>query len=465
MFDNDFAVIVGNPEGQSTAEITVSRGGSEVATASVAPGDTAAITLPLVPALKNAEQSTVVPDGAYEIRSNVPVVAYQYNPLHFEMSSTFSYTNDASLLLPEHTLTGNYMVSTWPTWGHGTWQMPLAAVIGEWDWWYPGFVAVAAVEDGTEVTITSSTYTEGGTPVALAPGESATVSLDRGDVVQVYSQRPENSSEISFCEDNGWLQSNEGNCPPVGPLVPCDAYCWCTDGDLTGTVVESSKPLAVFAGHMCTFMPYDSWACDHLEEMMFPLETWGTQAVMSAPMHPNGSWVVPTLYRVLARNDGTEVTFSPSVHGDVTLNAGEHLEFQTEIDFMVEASDQIYVTQAMMGQDFFVESDSGDPAMGSGVPLFQARGTYTFLTPDTYTSNFLNVIAPHGTTVTLDGAPITEWNWIGVTDYSVARVPLNPGAHRAESEGDVGFGITTYGYASYTSYLYPGGMNLDSFLE
>lgn len=41
-----------------------------------------------------------------------------------------------------------------------------------------------------------------------------------------------------------------------------------------------------------------------------------------------------------------------------------------------------------------------------------------------------------------------------------SRVPLGPGAHRAESEGDVGFGITPYGYASYTSYLYPGGMNL-----
>jgi hypothetical protein len=41
----------------------------------------------------------------------------------------------------------------------------------------------------------------------------------------------------------------------------------------------------------------------------------------------------------------------------------------------------------------------------------------------------------------------------------VARIPVQPGSHHAESEDEVGFGITTYGYASYTSYLLPGGMN------
>jgi hypothetical protein len=31
--------------------------------------------------------------------------------------------------------------------------------------------------------------------------------------------------------------------------------------------------------------------------------------------------------------------------------------------------------------------------------------------------------------------------------------------HLIESADEVGFGITTYGYAPYPSYLHPGGMN------
>ena len=69
------------------------------------------------------------------------------------------------------------------------------------------------------------------------------------------------------------------------------------------------------------------------------------------------------------------------------------------------------------------------------------------------------MVAPEGAAVFLDGLEITDWDEVAGTSYQVARVQIEPGGHRAESVGDVGFGITSYGYASYTSYLYPGGMN------
>ncbi|MEE2829363.1 MAG: IgGFc-binding protein [Myxococcota bacterium] len=455
-FDNDFAVVVGNPAGGPAAQVTVTRGGSVVATATVASGGIEAIELPMVTELKDAQDSVLVVDGAYEILSDVPVAAYQYNPLHFEVGGTFSHTNDASLLLPKHALTGNYMVSTWPTWGYGQWVDTILGGMGEWAAWHPGFVSIAATEDGTSVTFDSSTSPQAGVPGAMTPGQTVTLSLDRGDVVQIFSQRPGTGGDWNYCSSQGWT-STQSNCPPTW-LNNCESYCSVDDGDLTGSLVTASAPVAVFAGHMCTFMPYNEWACDHLEEMMFPVETWGTNSVMSAPAHPSGSGVAPAWYRVMVLNNATTLNFDPAVHGSVVLDAGEFVQFETDQDFVVTGTDDFYVTQTLLSEDALNQS-GGDPAMGSGIPWNQVRNTYDFLTPASYTTNYVNIVIPAGTSIELDGSPVTGFSAIATTGYEAARVPLAAGAHHVESTNGLGFGITSYGYADYTSYLYPGGMD------
>ena len=47
---------------------------------------------------------------------------------------------------------------------------------------------------------------------------------------------------------------------------------------------------------------------------------------------------------------------------------------------------------------------------------------------------------------------------IGSTPYGVARVPITGTSHTVSSDG--AFGIVVYGFASYTSYSYPGGLDL-----
>ncbi|MCO4773542.1 MAG: IgGFc-binding protein [Deltaproteobacteria bacterium] len=449
VFDNNFAVIVGNPESSTgTAEVTVERNGSIITSQSVGVGQTAAITLPMVQGLKSATGSVIEPGGAYEIRSSVPVAAYQYNPLDFVILGTNSFSNDASLLLPEHTLTGQYMISQWPTFGVG--QGSGSSV--SWIAFQPGFFSVAATADNTSVTMDFTGRTAPGNPGQFSAGQSTTVNLDRGDVVQVMSYYEGNPSSSTYCGSQGWLQTTGLN---NGTTY---TYCIGDDTDLTGTVVTATQAVAVFAGHQCSFVPYDAWACDHLEEMMFPTATWGTTSVMTAPRLPqNSSAVARTKYRVVALN-GAEVSFDPAVTGAQTLSAGQVMEFETDQDFVVTGTGPIYVTQTMLGQDE-LGTAIGDPAMGSGIPWVQVRNEYDFLTPSTFTENWVNVVATSGTTVLLDGAQIGGWETIGSTGYSVARVSLNAGSHHIESQDLSGFGITTYGYASYTSYLYPGGLN------
>ena len=79
----------------------------------------------------------------------------------------------------------------------------------------------------------------------------------------------------------------------------------------------------------------------------------------------------------------------------------------------------------------------------------------------TYYVNFVNVIAPSGTTVTLDGAPIdlSEFSPIGSSGYSVARHELSTTDNHSITAPQP-FGIVVYGYGEQTSYMYPGGLDV-----
>jgi hypothetical protein len=99
--------------------------------------------------------------------------------------------------------------------------------------------------------------------------------------------------------------------------------------------------------------------------------------------------------------------------------------------------------------------------MALAVASHQFRTSYLFHAPVNYTSSYVNIIAPDGASVTLDGAAVTSWATVGSTGYSISRVKFGTtgdGNHRVEADSKVG--ITVYGYGSYTSYWYPGGLNL-----
>ena len=63
--------------------------------------------------------------------------------------------------------------------------------------------------------------------------------------------------------------------------------------------------------------------------------------------------------------------------------------------------------------------------------------------------------------MTLDGKLVTGLTPIGTTGFSVARVELsNAGTGNHTISSAKKFGITVYGYGQYTSYWYPGGLDL-----
>jgi len=113
----------------------------------------------------------------------------------------------------------------------------------------------------------------------------------------------------------------------------------------------------------------------------------------------------------------------------------------------------------------------GDPAFGLVVPVEQYRAEYTFTTPASMEVNFVSVFAeiPVGDDelIVLDGAPIPAVDFDEIASgWGVARIDVTDtgtdGAHTISLDQPLKiFGIEVYGYGPYTSYLYPGGMNLE----
>lgn len=69
-----------------------------------------------------------------------------------------------------------------------------------------------------------------------------------------------------------------------------------------------------------------------------------------------------------------------------------------------------------------------------------------------------------GASVTLDGSAVPAGTPVGDSGYSIIHMPLDSsgtGNHVVDATDRVG--ISVYGYGRYTSYWYPGGLDLTQF--
>jgi hypothetical protein len=450
-----FAVVVANAEGVP-ASVTVQSPDQTPQTVTIAPGEAKAIQLPCSPELKG---DTMSPDvsvrtskAAHHITSDVPVTVYQFNPLEFQSTTAegdkvYSYTSDSSLLLPTSSLSGNYVVISQPTLLQKLIRLEQTVTRSG-----PGFVTIIGVDQApTDVEIVSSAHTQpsaDGTIPALAPGDHFSTTLAQGEVLQLLSAVPDD------------CVGNAGDNYGGGTITYCKVP---KEYDLTGTQIQSAGKVSVISGHDCVFLPYNRWACDHIEESMFPVESWGKDIIVSISETVACQPTVPNMVRVLSSADRNNINFEPAVHEPVLLDKGDFVEFEVSKDFRITAASAILVAQFLLGQDYNGIHTSGsfakgDPSMSLAIPVEQWRTRYPFLTPDTYTDNYVNIIAREHQLILLDDRVVSGFAPIKGTQTVTARVRITGGEHLAESEEP--FGIVLYGYAPYTSYMMPGGLDL-----
>lgn len=229
--------------------------------------------------------------------------------------------------------------------------------------------------------------------------------------------------------------------------------------DLTGTRIQSDRPVFVMNGNVCANVPRSTAFCDHVFEVAHPVRSWGTSALMSnLPNRAGGSY-----YRVVADGDGTEVFLDGVLQAEV--GRGGFLEIGPLAgSHEISASGPIFVTQFMSGSRS-AGATLGDPAMANMVPADQYLESYTFSTVGggQFSRHFVTVTVPEPALpqLMLDGAAVDPalFTPIGTTGFSSAVLPIAEGTHTTWSPEP--HGITVEGINRDDSYVYPGGARLE----
>lgn len=234
-----------------------------------------------------------------------------------------------------------------------------------------------------------------------------------------------------------------------------DAYQLRASGDLSGTRILSDKPVAVFGGHNCANIPLGFGACDHIVEQVPPVSTWGTAFVT----FPLATRTGGDTFRITASEDVTSVQINGATVA--TLNSGDYYENVLTAPSRITSDKPVLVTQYSNGSQY--DNVTSDPFQVVVPPFEQFLSSYTITTPATgFSSNFVNVVVPDSAvgSVTLDGVaiPAGDYTGIGSTGFSGAAVPVSLGSHQLDSP--MPFGLTVYGFDSFDSYGYPGGLAL-----
>jgi hypothetical protein len=371
---------------------------------------------------------------AFRVSSSAPIVAYSIYPFG---AATAAQTG-ASLLLPSSTADNNYI-------GVNAYQR---SKVTEED---APFMQIIATEDDTKVRIKPVAAMKGGRGVpSAAPGQTVTMTLKRGQ----YAQVTEND-------------------------------------ELSGSPIDSNKPVLLVGGNRCMNIGPDRSACDNAHQFIPPVKAMGNRyvAVPHPQRKPNIQEDPP--WRLVGVANDTQLTYDPAppAGAPTSLALGQVVEFNSGSPFVVSSQDAnhpFYMSAHMTGgqNEGQPMASTGDPEFVNVIPPAQYLKSYTFLTDQTYPRTQLVLTRVKGTSgfrdVTLEcaGSPVTGWKPIGTSGtYEYAYVEIargnyekvgncGNGKHRVTSDGEVGLTVWGWGANDTTppsrnvSYAYPAGASV-----
>jgi hypothetical protein len=457
---SQYALVVSNPHPTEIAYVTVSRketfntvssAQETCAKPPVHPGLIEAKALPpqglavfkLSP--EQGVEGTVLAPLAYRVASNLPVTAYQFNPL----DNVGVFSNDASLLLPVVSLGRQYRVVSR--------EQSFEEL--------KGFLTVVGVDrNDTQVSVTVTAPTLGGRGIpALNPGDTWSTTLKRFDVLNIETRAVGADLTGSHVVASNPVAVFGGS---EAANVPNSDHC-----DMQAGVCQYDRTRACSSDDTCRVSALITCCADHLEMQMFPIETWG-YTYSAVRSYPRGKEL--DAWRVVASEDGTEVVFNPGIHPNITLQAGGWFEWESGEDFVVTANKPVMLAQYLMSQDAPYpgrqqgDAGTGDPSLMLVPPVHQWRTSYVFLAPDKYVYDYVSMAVRTEGAVLLDGNPLetlpdVRIADIGQTGLSAVRVGIADGFHEVLCPDRCS--VMVHGYDQYVSYGYPAGLDLSQSLQ
>ncbi len=383
--------------------------------------------------------------SAFHITTSAPVVAYDILPYGGGAAALTS----ATLLLPTSAWDTNYIAV------NAFSKSIIAGGAGA----KPSLDIVAA-EDNTEVTISPTAAIVGGIGVAATgQGQPQTYVINKGQVLQITQ-----------------------------------------DDELTGSPIQSNKPIALWGAASCLNIDPNTCCCDSAHQQIPPVKALGSEYALVRYRNRDDNIDESPPWRLVGAVDGTQLVWEPHTPAGAptSLNEGQFAQFNSPGPFVVKSQDNkhpFYISGHMQGcLTYFGPDDCrGDAEFVNLVPTGQYLAQYVFFTDPTYPETNLVVTRRKGKNgfadVILDCAgAITGWQPLGTSgNLEYTRVDLVRHDFQAQGQcdngrreihSDVPFGVTVWGWGSketggvhgipqapgfYTqavSYAYPAGMSV-----
>ena len=368
---------------------------------------------------------------AFHITSDRPVVAYSILPY----GGGSAQATSASLLLPTSAWDTNYIAvnayAKTQTFGAG---MPSLNIL--------------AHLDNTQVVILPGVDVVGGGGISATPANQPIIyTLDAGEYMQVSQP-----------------------------------------AELTGSPIQSDKPVGVWGAASCLSVPVNVQFCDSAHQQIPPVRALGSSyaGVRYRNRASAGGVDETPPWRVVGAVDGTTLTWSPGAPAGAptSIDQGQVAEFEASGPFVVTSQDEdhpFYFAQYMTGSEQY-GANEGDPEWVNVVPVDQYLDYYVFFTDPTYSETSLVVTrrksaiddAFHDVNLDCFGA-LNGWQPLGDLEYT--RVDLVTGQFqdvgscsngRHEMTSEVPFGVTVWGWGTLgviptthdVSYAYPAGASV-----
>lgn len=364
-----------------------------------------------------------ISDQTVTVRFDDEVTLYGIN--------TLRWSSDSFLALPVEASGTKYQIMSYP---NTVEPSPAGQILDVAD--FPSQFAVIGTEDNTEVRVRPTVPVNGrGGTVPF------TVRINRGQVF------------FAQARDSRLFEPAAGR-------------------DLTGTEVESDKPVVVLGSHQRTNIPWnDAVGRDHLVEQLAPVDNWQYRAMVTPHYQLEKTVPDANFIRVTAAEAGTILTIDSAA--SQALPPNRPVQIPLDKAMLLTSNKPIQVAQfqhSTVDVEFIsMPNDTvGDPFMMLVPSREQFDSAYTFESWNTrdFLYHFINVVIPTEriSSLRLDGNPINAtFARIEKTSYSYAQIPIAAGGHHIHAR--VPFGLYIYGYGPYNSYGAPGGMVFDSIFK
>ncbi|MCA9697702.1 MAG: IgGFc-binding protein, partial [Myxococcales bacterium] len=234
--------------------------------------------------------------------------------------------------------------------------------------------------------------------------------------------------------------------------------------DISGTVIEADAPIWVAGAVGCAAVldPDQTPSyCDHMQEVMRPIEQWGNEYVAVPAPRRAGE---PHLWRIYAGAPQVSVSVDPPQPGfPLTLaQTGDRAELVVPNGTVLTITGDGPILPVQYVVSERLASGKGDSAMIQAVPRTAWLDRYVVGTGLRYSINYVQIVRPEGgAAVFVDGVEVVGYRseqTVEIADWSVSE-----GTHVVTSAEP--FGLSSYGYSNdvdgtkRSAYALPGGFS------